>query len=362
MVVAGCVLVESPQDRVQQLRAVVVRPHPVAEQHVGRAVVVEAVEVASDRLVEQCVHAPERVLADVSADRRVVPRMALVMDVPELVPRAVPFAEHREEEIPVLLVEEIQRERALREHTLLHGVEQRRVLGRGPVRAGAMHEIARCVVLPVAVRDRPNGVRAVSRVELVELFGRIRVRARMTVVAAPLDELDAVELFGDACMRRVERHDAATRVREPLPHRRRIVDGAGIARLVTSATYLARAREPVPRRSGTGVDRRPVRADEESHRSKGLDARTLLEQGRQRRHHAGTGELLCEVEIDRVETEKHAARRPSHGPDASGIRLRPTRSRALLSRRAPGGSALARARSRARHRGRPRCRTGSRRR
>ena len=89
--------------------------------------------------------------------------MAFGVDVPELVPRAVTFAEHREEEVPVLLVEQIQRERALREHALLHGVEQRRVLGRGPLIAGAMRVVTRRVVLQLGVRQRADGVRAVSR-------------------------------------------------------------------------------------------------------------------------------------------------------------------------------------------------------
>ena len=68
--------------------------------------------------------------------------------------------------------------------------------------------------------------------------------ARMPVVAAPLDQLHAVQVLGDASMRRVERDDTAARVREPLPHRRRIVDRTGVARLVASAAYLARDVNP----------------------------------------------------------------------------------------------------------------------
>ena len=220
MVVAGCVLVESPQDRVEHLRAVVVRPHAVAEQHIDGGVFVEAVEVAPDRLVEQRVHAPQRVAAEVGPPRGVVPRMALVVDVPELVPRAVTFAEHREEEVPVPPRPSRSNESARFASTPCCMASSSAAFSAAvrcsPARCAI---VTRRVVRQLAVQQRSDGVRAVSRVELVELARGIRVRAGMTVVTAPLDQLHAVQVLGDAGVRRVERDDTAARVREPLPDR-----------------------------------------------------------------------------------------------------------------------------------------------
>ena len=139
------VLVEPPQHRVEHTRAVVVRPHAVRQMHVDRRVVARVIDQLAEPRVERRVDGAERIAAERAALLGVVPRMGLVVHLPELVAGAVRLAEHREEEVPVALVEQIARERGLLRDAFEDLGEQRLILGGRAVlaRRGARCRTAR---------------------------------------------------------------------------------------------------------------------------------------------------------------------------------------------------------------------------
>ena len=161
------VLVETPQHRVEHARAVVVRPHSVRQVDVDGRVAVGVFDQLTELAVDRRVDRADRIGAQGVELFGVVPRVRGVVHLPELVPDAMRLAEHREEEVPIALAEDIERQGALAPDALQHLGEEGPVLGKGAVLAGAVGYVARGVV-----RERrgsgPEPVRPVLLVDLAE--------------------------------------------------------------------------------------------------------------------------------------------------------------------------------------------------
>ncbi len=219
--------------------------------HVHRRVGAGVIEQLTDGGVERRVDLAERVTPEGASFFGVVPRMVLVVDLPELVARAVRLAEHGEEQVPVTLVQEVARERGLLLHTVQDLGEQRLVLRDRAVVARAVRDVARRVVRE-RCGARPGQVRAVLRVDVVQQRRRERLRSGVAVVTSPLHDLNAVQLGRDRGVGRVDDGDVTARVGDPLPNRglgavaRAVRPDPG--RLVRATADLTRAQELVVRR------------------------------------------------------------------------------------------------------------------
>ena len=118
------VLVESPQHRIEQVGAVVVRLHAVGEVNVDGRLGTDRVEMRAQGRVELPVDQRERIPTEPAHEGRIVTRMARIVQMPELMARTVALTQHVEVKIPATAREQVHRERTLARESVAQGGDE----------------------------------------------------------------------------------------------------------------------------------------------------------------------------------------------------------------------------------------------
>ena len=136
--------VEPAQHLFQNMAPVIVPAHAVTAEQQDSRVRPRFGDQLADRRVERAVNGGDGIAAKSRLLGGVEARMAGVVQVPQLMAGGVAFSEHRDEQVPGLLVEQVGGEPRLDARALDQSGQQRPVLGARAVAGGTVHLIVGC--------------------------------------------------------------------------------------------------------------------------------------------------------------------------------------------------------------------------
>ena len=251
------------QDLVEQVGAVVVRSHAVAQEDEHGGAIVNQRQQFAECGVKLLVHLQHGVAADGVGGHWVKPWMAGVVEVPLLVADGVALAKDGEEEVPLALGQQRRRKPPLSVEAAQQPFEQEPLLFGRALRAGAVRVVVGRELTRGVGIEAEHRMQAERRLDLDRRRRWPGVEAEMPIVAAPLHHLHAVDCGTGSGVRDVKDRNPPARVAQRLPERR--ADGRLGRREsahVGGDIDLVPAMEPVTVRAEPGGEGHPQRADE----------------------------------------------------------------------------------------------------
>ena len=330
---AGAGVVEALEDRREQVVPAVVRPHAEQREH-HHARRLGELQEGGERGVGGCVNALERF---VDAGGGAMTGVRLVVEVPALVADAVRLGDHRQQHVPVGLLEDTARERRAQLETLCDGVDEGCELVRRPLDVIAVE------------LDRRHEARAH---EVFKPAWRRDHRRRVGAVRHPVRKRTASLESADGRLRHVEHRYSQALAVERLPERRVVhIVAPERPRPVIAGAYRLVMEAPVVPGTAAGSERGPGGVVAEPGWAGDGPGRAVGAQGRERRKPPRVRPARNQIELGAVEPDEQCAR-PPHRPTFADLAVvRQRRSRTLprappelrLSDRAPRPSLAARA-------------------